>query len=588
MCAIIGVFGKEMPNQRQFEQARDTMEHRGPNDAGLYYMPGEGVALGFRRLSIIDLSEAGHQPFSSADGRFVVVFNGEIYNYLELRKELSGLYVFKTETDTEVLLASFIVWGAGCLQKLNGMFAFTIWDSKERKLFCARDRLGIKPFFYFLKNSTLYFSSEIKGLLALGVPRIPNEDVIFEYLSYGMYDHTEETFFGGIKQLKAGYYAVFDSQDGSFEFKQYWTLKNSIGKNDYIQKQEAHEAFKALMRDSIMLRFRSDVPVGIILSSGLDSNSLLYYSKNILGGDIDTFSMCYRSEEFNECGLIGDYLTDAQRKKWHTVTPEPSRAIEEALPMNKTQDQPFGGIPTIAMAHLYPLADHNNVTVLLSGQGLDELLGGYRYYYPEYEKDKSLAPTVRKVSSLPVSQDMTPLIDANILDRHFIARHTRRVLFEEPFNSHVLNAQYRDIVYTKLPRALRFNDHISMAWGKELRLPYLDYRLVEFCFSLPVEYKINEHSQKVLAREVMSEYLPHIVENTQKKTFSAAQNEWLRTYHKEAIYHIVNSTSFKKREYWNHAALLSKINRFFAGEGNNSFFLWQCINLELWFREFID
>src|SRR3989344_1270593 len=291
MCAIIGSLGNNLPTQEQFKKARDAMTHRGPDDSGLYYNSDEGIALGFRRLSVID-------------------------------------------------------WGKDCLKKLNGMFAFAIWERKEQKFFCARDRLGVKPFFYFLKEDTLYFSSEIKGLLALGVPRVHNENIIFDYLYCGMYDHTEETFFDGIKQLRAGHYGIF--KEGDFKFTQYWTLKDVAPKSDHTRKEEVHESFKALMRDSIMLRFRSDVPAGILLSSGLDSNSLLYYSKSVLNRNIDTFSMCYESDEYNECGRIENHLASEQRKKWHTVTPKPSYAMEEAFLMNKTQDQPFGGMPTIA------------------------------------------------------------------------------------------------------------------------------------------------------------------------------------------------------------------------------------------------
>ncbi|MBI2637661.1 MAG: hypothetical protein HYW88_02055 [Candidatus Sungbacteria bacterium] len=190
MCGIMGVVGK-LPQKKKFEYARDVLAHRGPDDHGVYYHREEKIALGFRRLAIIDLSSAGNQPFFSNDERFVLVFNGEIYNYPEIKEELKDQYDFRTKTDTEVLLASYIRWGENCVEKFNGMFAFAIWDKKERKLFCARDRLGIKPFFYHTDSGTFLFSSEIKSLLALGVPRIPDEHVIFDYLYYGFYDHTD-------------------------------------------------------------------------------------------------------------------------------------------------------------------------------------------------------------------------------------------------------------------------------------------------------------------------------------------------------------------------------------------------------------
>ena len=587
MCAIIGVLGEKLPSEGQFKKARDIMTHRGPDDAGIYYSLEEGVALGHRRLSIIDLSRDGHQPFISADGRFVLTYNGEIYNYLELKEELRGKYNFKTKTDIEVLLAAYVVWGEKCLERFNGMFAFALWDKKERKLFSARDRLGVKPFFYFSRKGVFYFSSEIKGLLALGAPRIPNEDIIFDYLSRGFYDHTEETFFKGIRSLRGGTALVW--QRGAVRTKTFWDLAKAKPRHDGLDDKGIRGTFKEILADAIKIRFRSDVPVGINLSSGLDSNSLVYYSRKILNKDIATFSMRYPSEKYDEGGLIGGCLSEAQKKKWHTVTIKPRSVLNEAVSMNEIQDQPFGGMPTIVYAHLNKLAHKHKTTVLLEGQGMDELLAGYEYYRAEYEKDASGVPLFSHISAQkPLSQDLSVLIDTEVLNQKFLKRHTREVRLAFPFKSHLVNAQYRDIVYTKLPRVLRFNDHVSMAYGRELRLPYLDYRFVEFCFFLPVRYKINLTSQKVLMREVMGECLPDVVRARQKKAFGGVQGEWLRKYHKRAVYGLLRSASFKKREYWNHLALMRKADAFFAGEGENSFFLWQCINLELWFRKFID
>ncbi len=585
MCAIIGAAGK-IPPRGTIERARDTMAHRGPDGSGIYYSEKEGVALGHRRLSIIDLSSAGKQPFCSNDGRFVIVFNGEIYNYPELKKELAHKYDFKTKTDTEVLLASYITWGEKCLQKLNGMFAFAIWDTKERKLFCARDRLGVKPLFYFFKDGTFYFSSEIKGLLALGVPATPNERIISEYLYYGLYDHTDGTFFSGIYSLGGGCYLAW--KNGKIHIERYWSLGNVQERIGTLDDNSAQEEYRKILADAIKIRFRSDVPVGINLSSGLDSNSLLYYSKKILKEDINTFSFCYEDEKYNECSLVERHLSRDQKRRWHTETVAPQGMLDEAVAMNAVQDQPFGGVPTLAHAHLFQLARRHDTTVLLEGQGGDELLAGYEYYRLEYEKDRKREPLGGRSPSLSLSQDSSALIDQTVFSSHFLKDIPPNPVFQRPFSSHLLNAQYRDLVYTKLPRVLRFHDHMSMAHGRELRLPYLDYRFVEFCFSLPASYKINKSSQKVLMREAMKEYLPGIIESAPKKAFSAVQGEWLRRYHKNAIYDILSSPSFRERPYWDHDNLMRKADLFFGGKGDNSFFLWQCVNLELWFRKFVD
>ena len=325
MCAIIGVVGKVLPSQAQFQKARDIMEHRGPDDAGIYYDDTSQVALGHRRLSIIDLSPLGKQPFWSNDGRFTIIFNGEIYNYLEIKKEIGNRYTFSTNTDTEVLLAAYSLWGKDCLTKFNGMFAFAIWDVQKKVLFCARDRIGEKPFFYSFENKVFSFASEIKALLSLSGKRPANEGVIFDYLYYGMYDHTVETFFSGIQRLPAGHYAFVEN--GLLTIKKYWSLEGLENKNADISTADTHDQFKSLLSDSIRLRFRSDVPVGIDLSSGLDSNSLLFFGEAITKKSIDTFSLCLPSKEYNECELIKEYLNKEQVKKWHTIEISPEKSF---------------------------------------------------------------------------------------------------------------------------------------------------------------------------------------------------------------------------------------------------------------------
>lgn len=592
MCGIVGVIGY-LPTKEKILAARESLAHRGPDDCGLFFDSDSGVALGHRRLSIIDLSEAGRQPFFSNDKRYIIVFNGEIYNYLEIKEDLKDFYNFKTGTDTEVLLASYIRWGENCLEKFNGMFAFAIWDTKEKKLFCVRDRLGIKPFYYKVSaNGTFSFASEIKALLVLDDKRQANESIIFDYLYYGLYDHKVETFFKDIKNIEAGHSLVWSNR--KIEIKQYWDVEIDKSVTE-LTEQQIIENYKNLLADSIKLRFRSDVPVGINLSSGLDSNILLYFSEKITNSDFNIFSMCLPSSEYNECLILQDVLTERQKKCWHTVGFDPQTIFTAAENMNSIQDQPYGGIPTITDTVLYGEAKKYGTTVIIQGEGQDELLAGYKYYMLEYEKDlKDQGVGINAVyqqptSSLSYSQDMSQLFDRSILDENFIKRHDEKSLtFKQPFSSHVLNAQYRDLKYLKLPRVLRFKDHASMVYGRELRVPFLDYRLVEFCFSLPVEYKINNGVQKVLARQAMGEYLPKIIQQKPKKAAGAVQTEWLRAYCKDEIFLLLNSESFKKRGFWNQEKLVEKTKRFFEGEGNNSFFIWQCINLELWFRKFID
>lgn len=582
MCGIIGVAGK-IPEERVFTHARDVLAHRGPDGSGTYHDVKEGIALGHRRLSIIDLSDAGKQPMYSHDGRFVITFNGEIYNYLELKEELAKSYSFSTKTDTEVLLAAYAVWGKKCLDRLNGMYAFAIWDKKERALFCARDRLGIKPFFYHhAPDGTFYFASEIKGLGALGVLYVPNEAVIYDYLYHGFYDHSDQTFFKGIECLPSGHFLEW--KNGQVTLRKYWDLADIHPPETVLSEKEVKDRFEELLGDAIRLQFRSDVPVGVSLSSGLDSNGLLYFAEKKIARVPHMVSMCFESDMYDECKLTDEYLSTAQHERWHRTYLAPEDVFARIEEMVGVEDQPFGGVSTTGLLFLYEQARKAGLTVLLDGAGLDELLGGYKYYMLDVASNRKI-PVSGKVT-----QDATVHIDPSILSPEFVAEYEhRKVCFETPFESALQNAQYRDIKHARLSRDLRFKDHASMHVGRELRVPFLDHRLVEFCFFLPVYYKIRGDEQKILVRDIFSGYVPRLVCARPKGSFPAVQVEWLRQkYYRDEIASLLGSSSFTSRGFYDYKKLMAKVDAFYAGVGENSFFLWQCINLELWFRKFID
>jgi len=569
MCGILGAYNTGIEH-KTFEQALGILAHRGP-DASAVQVSGR-LMLGHRRLSILDLSDAGTQPMWSNDKRYAIVFNGEIYNYLELKRELEGGYAFKTKTDTEVIIVAYSRWGEKCLERFNGMFAFAIWDAKERSLFIARDRLGEKPLYYVADGSAFLIASEIKALLALGVSRQSNERIISEYLLYGMYEHSDDTFFKEIKSLRPGHYLKLTAE--GIRIRQYWDILNAKNTYDYRMPRAAlEEQLRELVADSIRIRFRSDVPVGVFLSSGLDSNTLLHFGREVTGHPVQAFSMCSPIAEWSECPLIEEVLPDEEKGAWHTVTPE-LRLIPELIDrMVATQDQPFGGLPTVAYGELCALAKEKGVTVLLQGEAMDELMAGYSYYRAEG-------------GARLLSQDSTREIYSDILNAEL---RVPEPTFEHPSLSKLQNAQYRDLMHTKLPRVLRFNDHASMAYSREVRMPYLDPRIVEFCFWLPDELKIDGGIHKALMRSAFKDVLPKTACHRAKKAFGAWQSAWFRTKEGSAYADaILSSALFRSRPYWNHARLQRKVNDFKDGRGDNSFFLWQCINLELWFRASID
>lgn len=611
MCGILGTVGEKIPKER-FESALATLRHRGPDDQGVFVDEENTTFLGHQRLSIIDLSPSGRNPFWSADKRYVIIFNGEIYNYLEIKDEIGSRYSFQTKTDTEVLLASFVLWGSDCLSRLNGMFAFAIWDTEKREIFCARDRVGEKPFFYSWENGVFAFASEIKALRALGYGSETNPKAIAHYLYYGFYDHTEETFFGGIRSLPAGSYARFS--EGALSIDRYWDIANAKNAFQNDDDTVVREKFRELLSDSIKLRFRSDVPVGLNLSSGLDSNALRYFAEKVTDKPLHLFSMCATEPEYNECALIEPFLTASEKERWHRTVLSPEEVETEARTMNALQDQPYGGIPTLAYGKLCRLAKEQSVTVLLEGQGLDELLAGYKYYrieflrdlwrehkYPqlfEYLRRQKMGTftgnlrrllEVPKIRSQDYSQDTTKLIDQNVFAKNFKEfAQAHPLSFPAPFESHLLNAQYRDLFFAKMPRVLRFNDHATMGSSRELRQPYLDHRLIEFLFWLPPHHKISYNSQKVLARKTFMDVVPEVVRGKQKVTFGAWQTVWFRKYGKEWVMDTIRSEAFQSRGYWDSVALRQKAEDFFDGRGDNSFFLWQCINLDLWFKEYFQ
>ena len=339
------------------------------------------------------------------------------------------------------------------------------------------------------------------------------------------------------------------------------------GRYEKLTEKDAIERFKDLMSDAIRLRFRSDVPVGLNLSSGIDSMSMLFFTtKNI--GNVRMFSAGMNDPKYDESAYLKNLLDVNQLERLTTSTLTPEKVWPLVEKLNVIQDEPYGGFSTVNYLNLYEETKIPGVTVLLEGQGMDEILGGYQYYSEDGV-------------SQDFSQDMTREGAADV-----VALGGEPLSFPKPFRSGLLNLQYRDLRYTKLPRVLRFNDHINLAYSKELRVPYLDHRLVEFCFFLPARFKIDGERRKVLLRDTMKGIVPELDRNRAKTFFGAFQTDWIRKYFRKEVYEILDSPSFQSRPYWDYKKARGKADRFFAGEGDNSFFLWQWINLEIWLRNF--
>lgn len=561
MCGIAGIIGDfEM---QQLDAMLLSQHHRGPDATGKYNDE-DFAALGHNRLAIIDISPESNQPFLDPSGRYVLVFNGEIYNYIELKTEMQGLYSFKTDSDTEVLLAAFIIYGNQCLQKLNGMFSFAIWDNQDKKLFAARDRFGVKPFFYSSKHNSFYFSSEIKAIHAAGIPKIPNDKVWASYFAYGSYGNSEETFWDGISQLPGGHFLEYKNQQ--LVLKKWYFFEEEVAKQPKnLTFEQAKEHYIALLKDSIDLRFRADVSIGFNISGGLDSSVLLaLVNLQKDNSKINGYTFYTNNPEYDELPWVEQMVA----KTSNPLTKILLQADEVPDLTEKVafqQDEPFGGVPTLAYGKIFQQARKDKVLVLLDGQGMDEQWAGYDYYLQENDA------IIQGITDSPFKR--------NMLSDTFLAK-AEKPDYPKPFDHELLNKQYRDLFYTKIPRALRFNDRTSMLFSTELREPFLDYRLVEFAFSLPLDFKIKNGITKFMLREIASEYLAEDLVFAPKRPLQTPQREWLADNLKDWVTECFASIENSEYSKWFEIEELQKeLKNYLEGNIQSSFHIWQCISL---------
>lgn len=560
MCGITGIIGDY--KDTQLDAMLVSQYHRGPDATEKYFDFGV-AALGHNRLSIIDLSTEANQPFQDNSGRYVLVFNGEIYNYIEIKAELQAQYNFKTESDTEVLLAAFIIYGKSCLEKFNGMFSFAIWDNLEKKLFAARDRFGVKPFYYSLFKNTLYFSSEIKALHAGEIPKIPNEKVWASYFAFGSYGLPDETFWSDIAQLPGGHFLEFENKN--ITIKKWYNFEEEVAKQPKnLTFEEAKKQYVALLKDSINLRFRADVPVGFNVSGGLDSSVLLaLVNLQEDNSKLNAYTFYTNNSDYDELPWVEKMIAATQNPLTEVLL-QADDVPSLSKKMHWQEDEPFGGIPTLAYAKIFEQARKDGILVLLDGQGMDEQWAGYDYYTQNNEA------IIQGVQDSPYK--------TNMLSDAFLTK-AQKPVYPKPFNDEILNKQYRDLFYTKIPRALRFNDRISMAFSTELREPFLDYRLVEFAFSLPLDYKIRNGIYKFILREIASEYFINDLVFAPKRPLQTPQREWLATDLKNWVNQCFTDLENSNYSNWfDKESLKCELSTYFEGNIQSSFHIWQCIS----------
>jgi len=571
MCALFGFIADIERPDYVLDQMGSALLHRGPDDHGKFF---DGrLGLGHNRLSVIDLSPAGHQPMVLEEDGLVLVFNGEIFNYRELREELSN-ETFFSETDSEVLLRGFKVWGKECLQRFNGMFSFAIWDRNKKELFLARDRFGIKPLYYSQRSEGFYFASEPKGLFAAGVPRTSNLTAWSTYLTCGTYEHADYTFFEEVQQLRAGHCMTVAS-NGEVKVEVYYDLARVIASapEKIEDEDKVSDEYLSTLTSAVDLCFRSDVPVGIAISGGVDSSILMAMVRES-GQDSDqikAFTYTCGDERYDETPWVRELLRQ-QSHPWY-ISRTDSGVIPDLITRTAlNQEEPFGGFNTLCLSELCKLARQENVTVLLDGNGLDEQWGGYEYYaktdwtHEEYVRGPVQASKSSPVRSGCLSPDLGNKAEA--------------LEFPRPFKSMLDNLRYRDLVYTKIPRALRFSDRASMMHSRELRIPFLDHRLVEYSFKIAPSSLICNGQHKYLLRR-MVKGIPESVLKAPKRPLHTPQREWLANELSGFVGDLIHSRKFRELGWFDMKAVDKEWSVFKNSEVDNSFFVWQWISAAL-------
>jgi asparagine synthase (glutamine-hydrolysing) len=619
MCGIAGITWKD---EALVARMTKVIAHRGPDQDGIY--TDEFVSLGHRRLSIIDLSEHGRQPMSNEDGSIWVTFVGEIYNFQELRPVLEGLgHTFRSRTDTEVIVHAYEEYGPACVERFNGMFAFAVWDKKRRELILARDRLGVKPLYYYAQDERLVFASEIKAIVQVPeVKREINPQALYHYVGYEFVP-APDTMFRQVHKLPPGHYLRY--KDGKTEMVRYWDLQ-------FRQQAHSREYYEQTLRDmlteSVRKRLISDVPLGVFLSGGLDSSAVVALMSRCGVDPIQTFSLGYDDPSFSEL----DYARVVAKQFGTThreiiIDPITPNLIETAV---WHLDEPMTDLSTIPF-YLICKKAREHVTVCLSGEGGDEVLVGYdRFkaskangYYgllPEWIRRGVIAPLVNALPDQPQKKGLVnvakrfvqggllpdeaghmrwqyfglPADDLQLFGKDVLAEITSDPF--APVRAHALRCNstqrldreiYVDLKFTMPESVLMKVDKMSMAHALEVRVPFLDYQFVEFCATIPGDLKLEGFTTKGIFRSAMKGILPDVIRGRGKQGYSLPIKNWLRQELREYMTDLLTSSPLMS-EAFNMSYIRQLIREHEDYRANHNHILWALINLAIWHRLFIE
>jgi asparagine synthase (glutamine-hydrolysing) len=609
MCGIAGYFGFQNP--KLLDDMLHSIKHRGPDEEGTF--SDNSAALGIRRLSIVDI-EHGQQPISNEDKTVWIVFNGEIYNFLDIRNELINLgHQFYTNTDTETIVHAYEEWNTECLNKLNGMFALAIWDENRRTLFLARDRLGICPLYYWGSPHRFLLASEIKALLTDStVPRNADEQILYEFLLTGFQSHAGETFFNGIKELPAAHYLLVNKEQ--IVLRRYWNLSASEPTTPESDSEYALK-FRDLLLDAVKIRLPSDLTIGYYLSGGLDSTSIVFLANTVLRSNPqfrsvnsnpqELISAIYHEESADERPFIEE-VCHGIKAKTNYVFPSDSVQLADLKSFVYHMDEPVTVLNYYAYWCLARITKGRS-KVILSGQGPDEFLAGHPDHFVVYLKELwkkkrittlliELLEGLNRYGLVPVTKQAIAMLTPNskhienLLNPQFVAKHKSTQRADKP-NS--LNASLLlDITKNRLPMHLRAGDRVNSAFSIESRYPYLDHRIIEFSFSLPENQKIRKAWTKYVLRTATKNLIPESIRKRKKRGTPIPFERWMKDLQNE-IRDVFKSKEFRERGYFNQNAVLDLYDRYckskLTRQQRNLYgdIIWRILNVELWFRAFL-
>jgi len=600
MC---GINGFNWNDPALVQKMNEVVRYRGPDDTG--YHAG-AVTLGHARLSIIDLSPRGHQPMANEDETVWITFNGEIYNYRELRDDLTARgHRFRSETDTEVIIHAYEEYGPACMEQFNGMWAFCIYDMKAGRLILSRDRYGIKPLYFYTDERRIIFSSMIGGILCHEIETSPNDAAIMDYLAYNLEDHTEKTFFTGIRRLMPGSALTYDLGTGTADIEVWYT---PVDKENSI-KDDIHTLFF----ESVRRHTVADVPIGSCLSGGVDSSSIVLMLDRILPDEFQTFSLIAPGSPRDESPYIAEVGKHTRTRQFYT-TVDPVHFLEDIEDFIRAQEEPVTEVSTYAQYRVMKLAHDHGAKVLLDGQGGDELFAGYVYYYAFYFRElftrfrwitlaREMAQFfIRTESFYPYGLFLYLLFPGSM--RRFLFRVFMNRWIDYRYMKQAdgvpadprLRARTLDeclsmtLFSTAIPHLLRFEDKNSMRWGVESRVPFLDVELVEAALSLPAESKLDHGETKVVFKRAMRSILPALIAGrTDKIGFEIATDDFFRNPDIAAFCErIIMSESFRNRPYWRWKRVKKIFRAHLRGTKNAGKSIWKWINTELWLRMYCE